>query len=152
MKDRLMADLKAAMKEKNVPMKEVIADIRGSIKNKEVELKRELKDTEILSVIKKTCKELNESADAFTKAGIAYQSQVLESLQKLEYAQKYLPQEIAPGELECLVADVCRGKTMKEMGQCIGAVKAEVQKLGFDCDGGQVARFVRGLLTAGDED
>tara|TARA_R110002020_G_scaffold41921_12_gene123247 strand:- start:4279 stop:4731 length:453 start_codon:yes stop_codon:yes gene_type:complete len=150
MKDRLMADLKTAMKEKNPPIREIIADIRGSIKNKEVELRREISDSEIVSVIKKTCKELNESALAFTEAGLDYQDQLLESLVKLEQAQKYLPQEISPTELESIVVYICRDKTIKEMGKCIGEVKAEVERLGFDCDGGQVARFVKGVLTAGE--
>ena len=40
MKDRLMADLKTAMKEKNPPIREIIADIRGSIKNCQTSVNR----------------------------------------------------------------------------------------------------------------
>jgi len=144
-----MADLKESMKTKNVPKKEVIIEIRGSVKNKEVDLRRDLSDAEIVAVIKKVCKELKESADAFHLAGIEYQAKELDSLQKLEHAQVYLPFEISPIDLEDILTEVCSGQTMKDMGKCIGAVKSEVQKLGFDCDGGTVAKLVKEALMLG---
>ena len=64
MKDRLMADFKEAMKAKDSTRKAVITEIRGAIKNKEINEKIEVSETQIISIIQKIQKEMNESLDA----------------------------------------------------------------------------------------
>jgi len=53
LKERLMADLKTAMKEKDKLRKDVITMVRASVKQKEVDERVELEDADIENIISK---------------------------------------------------------------------------------------------------
>lgn len=57
LKERLMADLKTAMKEKDKLRKDVITMVRASVKQKEVDERVELEDADIENIISKQLKE-----------------------------------------------------------------------------------------------
>lgn len=57
LKERLMADLKEAMKNKDKLRKDVITMVRAAIKQKEVDERVELDDSDILDIISKQLKE-----------------------------------------------------------------------------------------------
>ena len=82
MKDRLMQDFKDAMKAKDATKKAVVTEIRGAIKNKEVNERIDVNEAQITALIQKIQKEMNESLDAFKKAG--NEEQVAELTARLE--------------------------------------------------------------------
>ena len=57
----MLADYKLAMKEKNEIKKSALNFVLAQIKNKKIELQRELNDDEIIAVLKKEVKALNEA-------------------------------------------------------------------------------------------
>lgn len=59
LKERLMADLKDAMKNKDKLRKDVITMVRAAIKQKEVDERVELDDADIENIISKQLKEKN---------------------------------------------------------------------------------------------
>ena len=66
-KDKLMADLKDAMKSHNKLRKDVITLIRSAIKQREVDERIELTDEDILTIISKQLKEKKSSIEDFKK-------------------------------------------------------------------------------------
>ena len=60
LKERLMADLKDAMKNKDKLRKDVITMVRAAIKQKEVDERVELDDSDIENIIGKQLKEKKE--------------------------------------------------------------------------------------------
>ena len=67
LKERLMADLKTAMKEKDKLRKDVITMVRASVKQKEVDERVELEDADIENIISKQLKEKKASIEEFNK-------------------------------------------------------------------------------------
>lgn len=148
MKDRLMADFKEAMKAKDSTRKAVITEIRGAIKNKEINEKIEVSEAQIISIIQKIQKEMNESLDAFRQAGNEAQIEELEG--RLTIISTYLPREMEEAEMKALIDEAVAGleeKSMKYMGQIIGSVKAKVEAAGYLVNGGKLSGLVKAALS-----
>ncbi len=95
---QLQAEQIAALKSKDTIKLQTIRGIIAQIKNKEIEKKTALTDDEVLSVIKKTKKELLESIESFTKGGRA--DLIRESQDQLKIVMNYLPPELSDEELQ----------------------------------------------------
>jgi len=148
MKDRLMADFKEAMKAKDSTRKAVITEIRGAIKNKEINEKIEVSETQIISIIQKIQKEMNESLDAFRQA--ANEAQIEELEGRLTIISTYLPREMDEAEMKALIDEAVTGleeKSMKYMGQIIGSVKGKVESAGYLVNGGKLSGLVKSALS-----
>lgn len=101
LKQKLQADQLAAMKARNQVQLDTVRYIVSQIKNKEIALQHELNDEEVLSVLQKVKKELNESIESFQKGNRA--DLVAEYKKQLEVVAQYLPQELSDEELEAAV-------------------------------------------------
>lgn len=101
---QLQSEQIIALKAKDTLKLQTIRGIIAQIKNKEIEKKEPLTDDEVLSVLKKTKKELLESIDSFTKGGRA--DLVEESKKQLDIVAAYLPAELIDTELEKAVRDL----------------------------------------------
>ena len=143
-----MSDFKEAMKAKDSTRKAVITEIRGAIKNKEINEKIEVNEKQIIAIIQKIQKEMNESLEAFKQAGNEAQIEELEG--RLTIIETYLPREMEETELKALVDEAVAGleeKSMKYMGQVIGSVKAKVEAAGYLVNGGKLSGFVKAALS-----
>ena len=148
MKDRLMADFKEAMKAKDSTRKAVITEIRGAIKNKEINERIELTEAQIISIIQKIQKEMNESLEAFKQVDNAEQVEELEG--RLTIISTYLPREMDEAEMKALIEEAVAGldeKSMKYMGQIIGSVKAKIEAAGYLVNGGKLSGLVKVALS-----
>ena len=148
MKDRLMTDFKEAMKAKDSTRKAVITEIRGAIKNKEINEKIEVNESQIIALIQKIQKELNESLDAFKKAQNAEQVKELEG--RLTIIAEYLPREMEDNELKALIDSEISEldeKSMKFMGKIISSVKGKVESAGYLVNGGKLSGLVKEALN-----
>jgi uncharacterized protein len=148
MKTRLMNDFKESMKAKDATKKAVVTEIRGAIKNKEINEKIEVTDAQITTIIQKIQKEMNESLDAFEKAGNA--EQVAELKARLEIVATYLPKEMDEAEMKAIIEKVIKDlddKSMKNMGRTIASVKSQVEGAGFLVNGGKLSGLVKAALS-----
>ena len=148
MKARLMNDFKEAMKAKDTTRKAVVAEIRGAIKNKEINEQIEVTDAQIITIIQKIQKEMNESLDAFKKAENEEQVHELES--RLDFVATYLPREMEEAEIKALIATVVNGldeKSLKYMGTTISTVKGQIEAAGFLVNGGKLSGLVKAALA-----
>ncbi|NTU47163.1 GatB/YqeY domain-containing protein [Candidatus Roizmanbacteria bacterium] len=98
---KIQADLLDALKSQEKIKLNTLRMVMSAIKYKEVEKKEELNDEEVLGIIRKQLKEIQESIDAFTKGNRA------DLLQEAE-AQKailtpFLPQELSDEELHIAI-------------------------------------------------
>lgn len=98
LKDKLQVDQIAAMKAKEQVKLDTIRYIISQVKNKEINTQKELADAEIIAVIQKIKKELNESITSFQKAGRA--DLTAEYQKQLDIVLTYLPAELSDAELE----------------------------------------------------
>jgi uncharacterized protein len=104
LQERLMADLKDAMRERDERRVSTIRLARSAIKNAEIAQRRPLNDQEVLGVLMKEAKQRRESIVEFRKG----RREDLVSAEEAELAilQTYLPQQLSEEELTALAREV----------------------------------------------
>lgn len=149
LKDRLRADLTAAMKARDKARASALRMVMTAISRAEVagDTARELSDEEVTEVLTKEAKGRREAALAFEEAGRT-ESAAKERAEAAVIAE-YLPEQLderAVAELvSATIADLgVAGEGMKAMGRVMGAVQPQVKGR---ADGGAVAAEVRRQLA-----
>jgi len=131
LKEKILSDIKTAMKEKDSKKLEVLRFVNSQIKNKEIEIRPEtLTDSDVLKVLKKYLKQRKESMEQFKTHG---RDDLVESEQyQAGVIEAYLPQMMSEDEIKVVVKSVVEktgASSMKEMGSVMKAVMAEVGDL-----------------------
>lgn len=147
LKDKLKADLSAAMKNRDEVRTRTIRLALAAISTEEVAGKaaRELSDEEIVKVLTKEAKKRKEAAEAFAGAGREEQAQAERAEQAV--LEEYLPEQLSDEELTALVDEVIAevgAEGPKAMGQ---VMKALTPKIAGRAEGGRVAQLVRSRLA-----
>jgi uncharacterized protein YqeY len=147
LKDRLRADLTAAMKARDDVRTRTLRMVLTSVANEEVAGKaaRDLSDDEVLRVLAREARRRREAADAFDAAGRANQA----AAERAEdgVLAGYLPAQLSDAELAAIVADVIKetgASGMAAMGQ---VMKTVTPRVAGRAEGGRVAAEVRRVLA-----
>lgn len=128
LKDNLMEDLKASMKNRDKVRKNTITMVRASIKQKEVDERKELKDEEILDIIAKQVKEKRAAIEDFKKG--AREDLVDLTNREIDILLEYLPEQLTEEEVEEIVKEVINetnAKSMKDIGLIMKTVMPKVK-------------------------
>ena len=126
LKEKLMEDLKNAMKEKNEIKKNTVTMIKAAVLKIEKEKKIQLDDTKILDIISKEAKKRKDALVEFEKSG--RQDLVDQTNEELKVIKEYLPEELSAEELEKIIEETITevgAVDMKDMGKVMQAVKAK---------------------------
>ena len=145
LKERLNADFKEAMKNKQAVRKETISFVRAAIKQFEVDNRKEIDDAGIASILAKQVKMRKDALADFEKAG---RTDLAESYQaEIDILKKYLPEQLPAEKLREVIAGVAADLNieggMQNMGKLMGAVMGKVKGL---ADGGDVKKEVEAFL------
>ncbi|TCO80047.1 GatB/YqeY domain-containing protein [Marinisporobacter balticus] len=144
LKERLMADLKEAMKEKKKLEKAVITMVRSAIKQYEVDHRVELDDEAILDIVSKQVKQKKDAIEEFAKGG--RDDLVDEAKAEIDILLNYLPQQLTEKELTQIVSQTIEevgANSMKDMGKIMSAVMPKVKGR---TDGKTVNRIIKQFL------
>lgn len=153
LKDKIRADLSAAMKERDSAVTGALRMALSAIGTEEVAGKeaRELSDEEVQRVLTKEAKKREESAEAFDGAERPERAQAERA--EAEVLRGYLPAQLEDEELAELVRgtiaeveqELGERPGMKQMGQVMKAANA---KVAGRAEGGRVAEVVKAQLNA----
>jgi len=145
LKEKLLEDLKLAMKDKNVNRKNTVQMVRAAILQVEKDKKIELNDDQILEVIAKEFKKRNDSLADYEKSGREdLISQIKEEMAVLEeYLPKKLSEEELTEKIKVIMSEV-EATSMKDMGKVMKAAK---EQLGVTADGRMINEIVKKLLA-----
>jgi len=145
LKERLMDDLKVAMRNKDVVKKNTITLIRAAILQIEKDQKIELDDNGIIEIISKELKKRKDAMVDFEKSG---RQDLIDGLkQEIEVVKEYLPEQLTYQEVEQIVKDTIlevEAKDMKDMGKVMQAVKAKTAGV---ADGKTINEIVKQQLA-----
>ena len=144
-KDKLMADLKDAMKSHNKLRKDVITLIRSAIKQREVDERIELTDEDILTIISKQLKEKKSSIEDFKKGN--REDLVKQTEDEMKILLEYLPKQLSQEDLKEIVKDAIDKENIssrKDIGKLMKAVMPQVKG---KADGNAVNKIARELLN-----
>ncbi len=103
LKEKLMADMKEAMKSKNKVNKDVITMVRAAVKQREVDDRKELNDADVIDIIAKQIKQKKDSIPDFEKGN--RQDLIDLTNQEIKILLEYLPPQLSDEELESIVKE-----------------------------------------------
>lgn len=148
LKEKLQADLSAAMKTRDEVRTRTLRMALTAVTNEEVAGKsaRELSDDEIIKVLTREAKKRREAAEAFGSAGRAEQAQA--ERDENAVLEEYLPAQLTDEELTALVAEAIQ-ETGAEGPRAMGVVMKIVNpQVAGKAEGGRVAAEVKRQLGA----
>ena len=145
LKEKLMQDLKDAMKEKNDIKKNTFQMVRASILQVEKDKGIQLEDNQIIDIIAKEVKKRKDAALDFEKSG--RDDLIAQNNAEIEVLINYLPKQLSKEEIEEIVKKVIEetgATSMKDMGMVMKGAK---EKIGAAADGKTINEVVKSLLN-----
>ena len=145
LKEKLMDDLKAAMREKDDLKKDTVQMIRAAILQIEKDNGIQVDDNKIIEIIAKESKKRKDAAADFEKSG--RQDLIDRNNRELEIINSYLPEQLSKEEIEKIVKEIITSlgaTSIKDMGNVMKEAKA---KIGAQADGKTINEVVRSLLS-----
>lgn len=123
MKEKILVDLKNAMKNQNRDLLSVIRMVKGAIQLEEIKIKRELNDDEVITIIGREIKTRRESIKEFEKGG---RQDLIDKTQKeINILQKYMPAQMNEEDILKVIDDVfakVNPAGPSDMGKVMGVI------------------------------
>lgn len=104
MRERIMIDLKNAMKNQNKELLNVIRMVKGAIQLEEISKKRELTDEEMISVIAKQIKTRKETIADLEKSGRT--DLIKQAQREIDILERYMPAMMSEDEINQTIDNV----------------------------------------------
>ena len=145
LKEKLMDDLKNAMKEKDEIKKNTVQMVRAAILQIEKDKEIQLEDNQIIDIIAKEVKKRKDAAIDFQKSG--REDLISKNNLEIEILTTYLPKQLSKEEIETIVKEIItevQATNMKDMGKVMKAAK---EKIGAAADGKTINEVVKNLLA-----
>ncbi len=149
LKNQIEEKLNQALKAKDKNTYPTLRLIVSAVKDAEIagrsKGQNEIKDTDIISLLKKMIKQRNESCDVYEKAG---RKELLENEKKeIEVINAFLPKQLSEQETKKICEETIKSvgaSSMKDMGKIMGALKS---KHADNLDFSKVSKILKGLLS-----
>ncbi len=144
LKEKLMNDMKEAMKEKQQLRKSVITMARAAIKQVEIDSRVELDDEGVIEILTKQVKQKRDAIEEFSKG--LREDLVNEAKAEIDILMEYLPQQLTEEEITKIVSQVVDqvgANSAKDMGKVMSALMPKVKGR---ADGKLVNQVVRQFL------
>lgn len=145
LKIKITEDMKASMKSGDKKRLAAIKLILAAILDKEVETRQSLTDENIFEILKKLSKKSKESLTHYQEAkrdDLASQEEY-----ELSVFKEFLPEDMTQEEVENLVDEILKEKSITEMSQ-IGQVMGELKKRSNNrADMGFASKLVKEKLS-----
>ena len=144
LKEKLLEDMKIAMRDKKIIRKNVIQMVRASILQVEKDKQIELNDEQVVEIIAKESKKRKDSLADYEKSG--RQDLIDQIKEEITILAEYLPKQLTREEIEQIVIEVIEqtgATTIKDMGKVMKAAK---EKMGAAADGKTINEIVKEKL------
>lgn len=145
LEERLVEEMKQAMKSNDKAKLSTIRMIRSAVKNKEIELRKPLDDDGIFRVIQGMVKKNEESIEQFKAGG--RMDLVEKETKEIETMKSYLPQPLSREEVLKIIdqtIEETKASSLKDLGK---VMKSVMPKLGGKVDGALVNQLVKERLS-----
>ena len=149
LKNQIEDKLTQALKSKDKNTYPTLRLIVSAIKDTEIagrsQGQNEIKDSDIISLLKKMIKQRNESCEVYEKAG---RKELLENERKeITVISAFLPKQLSDDETTKICEETIKSvgaTSMKDMGKIMGALKT---KHADSLDFSKVSKILKGLLN-----
>lgn len=124
-KERIDADLKKAMLEKDAVARDALRMVKTDLGRVEVDKGEEVSDADAIKVLQKAVKSRTESIEAYEEAGRADSAQ--QERAEIEVIQRYLPRQLDEAETRAAVQAIVDEQGLsekKDMGRLMKELRA----------------------------
>jgi uncharacterized protein YqeY len=145
LKDRIVSDMKDAMRAKDAVRLESIRLLRAAIQRREVDERIDLTDEDVVSVVQKMVKQGKDSIALFEQGG--REDLVQKEAATLAVLETYLPEQLDEQALLILIEKAVSesgAQTLRDMGKVMGLLKPQVQG---QADMGVVSGLIKQKLS-----
>jgi len=145
LRDKIKNDLKDAMKSGDNTIRDVLRVLNSDFKNLEIDSKKELKDADIVKIIKKNLKSRKDSIEQYKKGN--REDLVIQEENELNILKKYMPEQIGEEEIRKIVIDIIdesEAINASDFGKVMGMAMKEA---GGNVDGNIVSEIVKKELN-----
>lgn len=145
LKEKLLEDLKVAMRDKNVIRKNTVQMVRAAILKIEKDTQTEVDDNKIIEIIAKEQKGKKDALVDFEKAG--REDLIEQTKEEMKILEEYLPKQLTKEELREEISKIIEAvgaKSIKDMGIVMKEAKA---KIGAAADGRTINEVVKEILN-----
>lgn len=146
LREKILSDIKSAMREKDSFRLDTLRFLNSSIKNKEIEVRpKALTEQDTLSVLKKMVKQRKESIVQYTSANRKDLAE--KETGELKILESYMPQQMSKEAVKEVVLQAIEetgASNIKDMGK---VMKCVLGKVGGAADGKLVSELVKSQLT-----
>ena len=145
MKQRILDDLKTAMKNQDKEKLAVIRMVKGAITLEEINKKHDLSDSEVIDIIQKQIKTRNESIENFKKGN--REDLVNQTEKEIEILNEYLPEPLSDEEIIKIIDKIfeeVKPTSMRDMGTIVNKAKEEIMGR---ADMGMVSKIIKEKLS-----
>lgn len=144
-REKIMADVKSAMKDKDSVKLNTLRFLQAAIKNREIEARPDaLTSDDVMAVLKKLVKQRKESIEQYQNAGRTDLAD--QEASELKILETYLPAQMSREQIEALVTEVVAAlgaKTVKDMGP---VMKEMMARTGGAADGKILSEVIKSKL------
>lgn len=145
MREKILEDLKVAMKNRDKDTLAVIRMVKAAIQMEELNTKRELNDEEVITIISKQIKTRKESITEFAKGN--RQDLIDKTNEEIQILQKYLPEQLSQTEVESIISEAfaeINPESMKDMGKLMKLITPKVKGR---YDMGEISKIIKSKLN-----
>ena len=122
---QIMADIKEAMKEKNITKRDVLKQVQAKAQAEAKETKQDISDEIVISAINKELKQLNQTKDAVSSKPDSdlYKTTV----EKIDILTNYLPKQMSEDEITKIVKYMVFKHPSESKGKLTGMIMKELK-------------------------
>jgi uncharacterized protein YqeY len=145
LEERLVEEMKQAMKSNDKLRLSTIRMIRSALKNKEIELRKKLEDEDVVKVIQAMVRKGEESVEQFQIGG--RMNLVEKEKKEIEILKSFLPQPLSQEEILKIIdqsIQETQASSLKDIGK---VMKSVMPKIGGKADGKLINQLVKERLS-----
>jgi len=145
LEERLVEEMKQALKSNDKLKLSTIRMIRSASKNKEIELRKKLEDEDVVKVIQVMLRKGEESVEQFQTGG--RMDLVEKEKKEIEILKSFLPQPLSQEEILKIIdqsIQETQASSLKDIGK---VMKSVMPKIGGKADGKLINQLVKERLS-----
>ena len=137
--EKIQADIKRAMIDKNTVKRDCLRSLVSEIKNQTINAGKEITEDIVLRCIQKSVKQHNDSIEQFTRAN--RDDLVLKEIEEKKYLEVYLPRTLDENETFDVIATILQ--TIEPFKKNMGTIMRLLPK---EVDRGLASKLLKGIL------
>lgn len=145
MNEKIVEDLKNAIKAKDKLRISCLRMLKTSVKNKQIEKRRELNDGEIHTVISSLIRKAKEAQEEFSRGD--REDLALKEEKEIDIFYEYLPQQLTSVEIEKTLQDIISELSAKDPKDLGNVMKTAMARMAGQAEGKAVNEIARKLLS-----